>query len=295
MDIRVLRYFLAVAQEETISKAAEVLHVSQPALSRQLADLEREVGKPLFNRGSRKITLTEEGKYLRRKAREIVALQDETLETLSHYDDVLSGEIRLGGAETEDLRIVARAIGKMRCQYPQVTFRSASGQASTTVQDLESGSIDFGFFVEPADLDKFDCMQLPGGNAWGVLTRKDSSLALLDCVRVPDLRNVPLICSAQALRERWFEGWLGHDQAKLDVIMTYDLLNTSALAVEEGVGHAICFEGVVRLDADSNLCFRPFRPKLESRTLIAWQKGDKLSVPAKRFLGLLRSEIQDFG
>ncbi|MDJ1649898.1 MULTISPECIES: LysR family transcriptional regulator [Gordonibacter] len=291
MDIRVLRYFLAVAEEGTMSKAAKEIHVTQPNLSRQISDLEREVGAELFVRGSRQTTLTEEGLFLQKRAKEMVRIADETLATLSTYDGVMAGSVRLGGYSPHSVRTVAKVVGKMHRQHPHVHFSFKSLQSSDATAALDEGRIDFSVVTEPVDLTEYERMQLPVASVWGILARRDSQLALLEQVRPADLHDAPLLCPEQILEKHWLHGWFGADDGKLDVVMTYDLPAAMVAPVEEGVGYALCTEDAVKIPESSNLCFRALGPRLESKTFIAWKRYRDFPAPSARFLELIRQEL----
>ena len=199
MELRVLRYFLAVAREETISGAAEYLHVTQPTLSRQMMELEEELGKKLFIRGNRKISLTEEGMFLRKRAQEIVALVDRTESEFSVSDENISGDVSIGGGETDAMRLVARTATRLQARYPHISYHLFSGNADDVAERLDRGLVDFGIFIGAVELSKYDFLQLPVRDTWGVLMRKDSPLAAQAAIRPGDLAGVPLRCSRQSL------------------------------------------------------------------------------------------------
>lgn len=288
MDIRVLKYFLAVAREENITKAAEVLHISQPPLSRQLKDLEDELGKQLFIRGKRKITLTEEGLVLRKRAEEILELLEKTRAELSAADDAVSGDVYIGGAETDGIRTIAKTMKALLRDYPQVRFHFFSGNAESVTERLDKGLLDFGILLEPADMTKYDFTKLPGTDVWGVLMRKDSPLARHVCVKPRDLFGLPVIVSNQVMVKNEISGFLSGQYEKLNIVATYNLLFNAALMVEEGVGYALCLDKIINTSAESALCFRPFEPKMEVGLNIVWKKYQVFSKPARIFLERLQ-------
>lgn len=288
MDIRVLKYFLAVAREENITKAAEVLHISQPPLSRQLKDLEDELGKQLFIRGKRKITLTEEGLVLRKRAEEILELLEKTRAELSAADDGVSGDVYIGGAETDGIRTIAKTMKALLRDYPQVRFHFFSGNAESVTERLDKGLLDFGILLEPADMTKYDFTKLPGTDVWGVLMRKDSPLARQACVKPRDLFGLPVIVSNQVMVKNEISGFLSGKYEKLNIVATYNLLFNAALMVEEGVGYALCLDKIINTSADSALCFRPLEPKMEVGLNIVWKKYQVFSKPARIFLERLQ-------
>lgn len=291
MELRVLRYFLAVAHEETISRAADALHVTQPTLSRQLIELEEELGKTLFVRGKRKITLTDEGVFLRKRAQEIVALVEKTQAAFSEADASISGDVYIGGGETDAMRLIARAAQAMQRACPQVTFHLFSGNAEDVAERLDKGLVDFGVLIEPTDLSKYDFIQLPVTDIWGVLMRKDSPLASKATVRPLDLTELPLIVSRQSMVHNAIHGWLGDKNSQLRIVTTYNLLYNAALMVEEGMGYALCLDRIANTGSDSPLCFRPLEPKLDVGLDVVWKKYQTFSKAASRFLEYLHKEI----
>lgn len=290
MDIRVLRYFLAVAREGTISGAAASLHVTQPTLSRQLMELEEELGTTLFTRGKRRISLTEEGLFLRKRAQEIVTLLERTEAAFATAGEEVSGDVYIGGGETEGMRVIARAIRDVRQEHPHIAFHLFSGNAEDVRERLDRGSVDFGLFIEPADLSAYDFMPLPARDTWGVLLRKDHPLAAQEAIDADDLAALPLIVSRQGLVENEFAGWMGSTFRQLSCVATYNLLYNAALMVEEGVGCALCLEGIVRTGDDSPLCFRPLRPGMEVGLKLAWKKQQCFTRAAEIFLNRLKRQ-----
>lgn len=221
MEIRVLKYFLAVAREQNISAAAQSLFLSQPTLSRQLKELEEELGKQLFIRGSRKITLTEEGLLLRKRAEEIVELLDKTEKELSNSDEQVSGEIYIGAGETDGLRLIAKAAKELQEQYPQITYRIISGDAVDITERLDKGLIDFALLLEPVDISKYSYLKFPVKDVWGVLMRRDCPLAQRKSISPRDLQDMPLIVSRQALDGSELTQWLKNGSEQLNIVSTY--------------------------------------------------------------------------
>lgn len=290
MEIRVLEYFLAVAREQTISGAAETLHMTQPPLSRQLMELEQELGKQLFIRG-RRITLTKEGMLLRKRAEEILSLVEKTRAEVSAPDESISGDIFIGGGETEGMRLVVKTAGQVRKQYPNIRFHFFSGDGYDVTERLDRGLIDFGTLIEPIDMSRYDDLRLPRPDTWGVLMRKDHPLAALERIRPEHLRDVPLISSRQMTGEDGLSGWLGYDHEKLHIVATGNLVNTLVLAVEEGMGCLLTLDQLVPLSGDTQLCFRPLEPKLESWMYLAWKKYQVFTSAAEVFLKQLRQDV----
>ena len=293
MELRVLRYFLAVAREESISAAAEYLHLTQPTLSRQLMDLEIELGKKLFIRGGRKVTLTEDGLFLRKRANEIVELVEKTQSEFQDADRSVSGDVYIGGGESDAMRLVAHAARTLQRTHPHIHFHLFSGNAEDVEERLEKGLLDFGILVEAGDLKKYDYIKLPMTDVWGVLMRKDSSLAALDRIRPKDLWDQPLLLSQQAIGKDSLSNWFKRDYSTLNIIATYNLIYNASLMVDEGLGYAVGLDKLVNTSGDRSLCFRPLEPKLEVNLYIVWKKFQVFSRAAERFLAVLQ-EQQDF-
>ncbi len=293
MELRVLRYFLAVAREETISGAADALHVTQPTLSRQMMDLEEELGKTLFLRGKRRISLTEEGMFLRKRAQEIVALVEKTESEFGASDADIRGDVWIGGGETDAMRLIARAARGLQAEHPHIAYHLFSGNAEDVAERLDRGLVDFGVFVEPADLSKYDFLKLPMTDIWGVLMRRDSPLAAKQAIRPDDLIGLPLLCSRQALVQNGISGWMGDKFDGLNVMTTYNLLYNASLMVEEGMGYALCLDKIIRTSGDSPLCFRPLEPRLEVGLDIVWKKYQIFSKAAAKFLEHLQKTMME--
>lgn len=291
MELRTLRYFLAVAQAKTISAAAEALHVTQPTLSRQMQELEEELGKTLFLRGKRSITLTEEGTFFRKRAQEVVSLLEKTTAELRAPDELLSGDIHIGGGETDAIRLIARAARRMRQDHPHVTFHIFSGNAEDVMEKIDRDLVDFGLFIEPVDLSGYEFFRLPVKDRWGVLMRKDAPLAARPSVAPADLRGLPLLVSRQNMVNNEVAGWLGETHDALQVVATYNLLYSASIMVEEGMGYALCLDRIIRLPEDGPLCFRPLHPAMEVGLNVAWKKQQLFSKPARVFLDYLKASL----
>lgn len=291
MELRVLRYFVAVAREESITRAAELLHVTQPTLSRQLMELEEELGKKLFIRGSRKLTLTDEGALLRKRAEEIIELVEKTETEIITSDEVINGDIYIGGGETDAMRIIAQTAKKLQEEYPHIRYHIFSGNAEDVTQRLDKGLLDFGILIEPADIKKYEYIKLPATDIWGLLMRKDSSLASYNAIKPENLWNIPLLCSRQSMVGKEISKWIGLDYNKLNIVTTYNLVYNASLMVEEGIGYALSLDKLVNTTGNSVLCFKPLEPKLEVGLNIVWKKSQIFSKAAKKFLERLEMEI----
>lgn len=291
MELRVLRYFLAVAREESISRAAELLHITQPTLSRQIMELEEELGRKLFLRGGRRMMLTEDGVFLRGRAQEIVSLADSTAEEFRSTDEDISGEIRIGGGETPGMSLIADAATALLAAHPHVSCHFYSGNAADVMERLDRGLVDFGVFVEPANLSRYEYVRLPVTERWGVLMRSDCRLAEKPALCAGDVAGLPLICSRQALVANEISGWMGQSFDRLNVVATYNLLYNASLLVEAGMGYALCLEGIVRC-GEGPLCFRPLDPALEVGLAVAWKKYQVFSRAAEKFLDVLQKNVR---
>ena len=295
MEIRVLRYFLAIAREGSITGAANFLHVTQPTLSRQIHDLEEELGQQLFTRGSHNMTLTAEGMILRKRAEEIISMVDKTEAEFISMEHIIGGDIYIGGGETEAIKLVARIAKELRETYPSIHYHLYSGNAEDVTERLDKGLLDFGILIQPANISKYDYLNIPAKDTWGVVMRKDSPLAEKETIRREDLLDVPLICSRQVmLRERShneFIAWFGDDFDKLNVVTTFNLFYNAAIMVDSGMGYAISLDKLANTSEESNLCFRPLEPKLESGLNIVWKKYQVFSPAAEVFLQRLRESF----
>lgn len=297
MEIRVLRYFLAIAREGSITNAARFLHITQPTLSRQIQDLEEELGQKLFTRGSRNMTLTPEGMILRKRAEEIISMVDKTEAEFNSMENVVSGDIYIGGGETEAIKLVAQIACELRASYPGIHYHLYSGNSEDVTERLDKGLLDFGILIQPADISKYDYIDIPARDIWGVVMRRDSPLAEKEVIRKEDLLGVPLICSRQAIsaerRGNEFAGWFGEDFDQLDIVTTFNLVYNAAIMVEAGVGYAVTLDKIANTTESSSLCFRPLEPRLESGLNIVWKKYQVFSPAAELFLERLRERFGD--
>lgn len=290
-----MRYFLTVAREGNITKAADVLHVTQPTLSRQLKDLEQELGKKLFIRSSHSIILTDEGMLLRNRAEEIVNMVDKLEAEFSSMEETIGGDIYIGGGETEAMKHIARVAKDVQLRYPNIRYHLYSGNEEDITERLDKGLLDFGILIQPADISKYNYLNIPAKDVWGVVMRRDSPLALKESIQAADLLKAPLICSRQAMKQTFskneFSDWFGEDFHKLNIVTTYNLAYNAAIMVEEGIGYAITLDKIVNTSTNSNLCFRPLQPRLESGLNIVWKKHHVLSAATDAFLKELQGEF----
>lgn len=292
MDIRVLQYFLTVAREESITKAAETLHMTQPPLSRQLKDLEIELGKQLLIRGGKKITLTEDGMLLRKRAQELVDLMEKTKAEMKSCDQNISGDIYIGSGETDAISYMARASESLQKNGHSIHYHLYSGDAEHVTQRLDKGLIDFGLLIEPVDIEKYDYMRLPVKDRWGVLMPKKSPLSQKEVIVPEDLRDKPLIVSHQVAASSEMSGWFQTDISKLNIVATYNLIFNASHFVKTGLGYAITLDRLINTTGNSDLCFRPLNPTLEAGLCIVWKKYQVFSRASELFLQQLQKELE---
>lgn len=290
MELRVLQYFLAVAREQSVSGAAEYLHLSQPTLSRQLKDLEEEFGKQLFIRGNRKITLTEEGMILRKRAEEIMDLVQKTEQEITSNDEIVVGDIHIGAGETGAIRILAKAARQLQKKHPGIRIHIASGDSVNVTEELDKGLIDFGILFDPKDLSKYNHLKIPKKDTWGVLMLKDAPLAQKEAVHPEDLWDKPLILSRQHRDGSALSIWLNKSETDLNIVATYNLLYNGSILVSEGIGYAITLDKIINTQG-SNLCFRPLTPSLQAGLCIVWKKYQVFTKAAQLFLRALQENL----
>ncbi len=290
MELRVLQYFLAVAREQNISAAAQSLHLTQPTLSRQLKELEEELGKQLMVRGSRKIVLTEEGMLLRKRAEEILDLVGRTEKEIAQSDDTVSGDIYIGTGETDGMRQIARTAKQLQEHSPGIHFHIVSGDAVDVCERLDKGLLDFGVLLGDIDKIKYHYLELPMKDTWGILMRRDSPLAQQERILPQDLWDKPLILSRQVDNKSGLYRWLGREPEQLHTVATYNLIYNASLMVDEGMGYAFTLDKLVNTRG-SQLCFRTLEPKLELGMYLVWKKSQIFSKAAELFLERLREQL----
>ena len=284
MDIRTMQYYLAVVREGTISGAAEVLHVAQPSLSRQMRELEEELGVSLFARGNRKITLTEEGMVLRKRAEEMVRLMQMTEEEISQIKNHVTGTVRIGAGESISFHYLSRAAAQLAEEYPDIRFHITSGDMQDLIDELNNGLIDFAVIFTEVDHTLFQSIPLPAENSFGVLMPKDSPLAQREELHYSDLQDVPLIVSRASLP--FFSG--SGELPELHIAATYNLVYNASLLVEDGLGYAICFDSLINTTGDSPLCIRPLVPAMKYAGSLIWKKYQVFSPAVQLFIDRIR-------
>lgn len=287
MEIRILRYFLEIAREENMTRASENLHISQPSLSKEMKKLEDELGKKLFRRGSACMKLTDEGMLLRKRAEDILEMTDKTIAEFHSLDEINGGDIYIGCAESWQIRYLAQAIKNFKVKYPLLCYHLSSGNTEQVAEKLDKGLIDFAIIAEPPDLSKYNYIELPNADKWGVVMKKDSPLAEKNTIKVEDLIGLPLLCSAQAIKTD-IPRWCGEKADELNFSGTLNLFYNGSVFVKEGLGYMLTFDKLADTGADSEICFRPLEPLLKTKIFIIWKKYQVFTPVAELFMQELR-------
>lgn len=287
-----LKYFLAVAEEENITNAAKKLHMTQPSLSRQMQELEKELGKPLFIRTNKKTLLTEEGLHLKGRAQEILSLVEKTTAELQTTSEEIYGHIHFGAGETDVMRTFAGAIRRIHDVHPRIRFTLFSGNADDILEKLDEGVLDFGLVFSTAISDQYNAMPIPLSNFRGILMRKDSPWAKFDSISREQLKQMPLITSSRiSYTQSFLSQWFGEGMDSLNIVGSYNLIFNAVFLVEAGVGNAICLNNLVDTPEDGPLCFRPLTPPSRAELTLVWKRGKKLSQAAALFLKEIKNEF----
>lgn len=284
MEIRVLRYFLTVVREESITKASEVLHITQPTLSRQLSRMEEEIGVKLFERGSRKIKLTNEGILLRRRAEEILQLVDKTERELVEQDEQVEGKISIGCGETASVQLLPKLFDSFRKKYPRVTFDIFTATADLVKEQMDKGLLDVGLLLEPVDMEKYDFVRLNVREKWVVLMRSDDPLSRKESVTAKDLSELPLILPRRMNVQSELASWFGSYYEKLNVVFTSNLNTNGAIMVSDGLAYSLVIEGAMSFWDKSKVTYKPLSPALTSTSVLAWKRGQPFSIAATKFI-----------
>ena len=287
MELRVLRYYLTVAREENITRAADMLHITQPTLSRQMAELEEELNTRLFERTNRKIVLTESGMLLRRRAEELISLADKVQQEFQSGGDELTGLISIGSGVTAAVSACLPELLQDYAQkYPQVRFELHTGTAAAIKDQLDKGLLDIGILMEPIEMEKYDFVRLPVKEVWGILMPEDDPLAQKSAITPGDLQDLPLIVSWR-IREREAKAWFGGDTAHLHVFCTYDLIDNAATLVEHRLGYAFVIQGALK--PAPGLTFRPLSPEVSNTSVLVWKRYQPSNPAVQKFIELARN------
>lgn len=297
LDLRVLNYFLTVARTESITRAAEALHLSQPTLSRQLREMEEALGKQLMIRGARRITLTEDGVLLRSRAEEILTLAQRTENELTTDTEEITGDIHIGSGEAASVRFITRTVHELQTRHPGIRLHIRSGDARPMLELLDKGLITFAAVYGAVDSAKYETLPCPEEDHWGVLLRRDHPLAAKESITPEDLRTVPLILSMQTIEANSHADalmrWLGAPIVNLNVVATYNLAYNASLMVMDSIGVCISLRGIINVTGDSPFTFRPLSPPLADRLYIVWKRYPVFSRAARTFLEELRAMAHD--
>ncbi len=291
IETRLLQYFLAVAEEQSITKAAEYLHISQPTLSKQMMDLEESLGKQLLIRGRKKVTLTEEGTFLRGRAQEIISLMDKTESAFRENEQSISGDVYIGCGEYRSTFSIMQIIRSIQEEYPDIRFHFFSSNADAIIERLDKGLLDMGFLLEPEITPRYDYRKLPLREAWGILMRKDSPLAGKEKISFADLAHLPLIMPSQTSNNHRMTTFFTEAMVKPNIVSTYNLIYNAGLMVEAGIGYALCIDELINTAGSHPLTFRPLSPQLYSSVYLFTKKYQVFSKAAKLFLNRLETNI----
>lgn len=293
MELRVLRYFLTAVNEGNITRAADILHVTQPTLSRQLIELENELGTTLLIRGKRSLTLTDDGMLFRQQAEEIVELADKAEQTFAGKNDAIGGVISIGATEALGGRALARYMNMFLEKYPGVRFDLYNEMADNIKDKLEKGLLDLGLLLEPVDTKKYEFLRLSQKESWGILLRKDHPLAEKEEIYVQDLREYPLMLPKRENARNEVLNWMQCEESHLNVPVNYNLLSNVALLVEAGIGCAVCLDGALSIHCSPDICFRPVFPEHTTRSVLLWKKNHLFHPAASLFIQMLHTHKWD--
>lgn len=291
MELRHLQYFLTIANEGSFLAASKTLHITQPTLSRQIKEMEDEIGKPLFIRGSRHVTLTEEGIFLKVRATEILSLFNKTTQELTSQDYELSGEIYIGAGETPGFSIIAKAIYAMQQDYPNIKVNIYSADYDDLIHYLEEGLIDFGLVISDDFKGNYQHIRLPYQDRAGILVRKDDPLAKKTSITKSEIKDLPLYLSRQNTSVQMLKNWAENEVDTLNVQGTYNLLYNASILVKEKVGYSFSLEHLINTDEFSDLAFIPFEPELLADLILIWKEQVPFSKISQTFLGYLKKQI----
>lgn len=290
MEIRALKYFLAIAREENMTKAAETLHISQPALTKQIHNLEAELGKKLFSRHSFSLELTAEGKLLQKRAEDLLTLATKITDEFAALDNSLGGDIYLGSGESYQLRHLAKIIHQFKTKHPHFHYHLISGDTEQVTEKLNKGLLDFAIIFEEPDLKHYNALSFPQADTWGVLMSTTAPLAKKSEITWEDLKELPLFCSEQSWKED-IPRWCGTKIKELNLEGTYRLVYNASVFAKEGLGYVLAFNHIVDISPGSGLVFRPLSPKLETKMYIIWKKDQVFTPIAERFKELLENTL----
>ena len=291
IETRLLQYFLAIAEEQSITRAADYLHITQPTLSKQMMDFEERIGKKLLIRGKKKITLTEDGAYLRSRAQEIISLMEKTEASFRESEQAITGDIYVGCGEHRSTYPIMQMINSIQKEYPDIRFHFFSGNADAITERLDKGLLDMGFLLEPEINPRYDYQKLPLYETWGVLMRKDSEFASWDSITFKDLSDLPLIMPSQTSNSNQITTFFTDILSSPHMVASYNLIYNAGLMVEAGMGYALCIDDLINTEGDHPLTFVPLTPTLHSNVYLFTKKYQVFSKATKLFLDRLQEEF----
>ena len=293
MELRVLKYFLEAARLGNITKAAENLNVTQPTMSRQIKDLEWELGEKLFERTNYAIRLTPAGELLRERAEDILSMADKTLlDFKALKEDEITGDISIACAESKNIAFLASSINHLRTVHPKIKYHLYAGDSERVLEKLDKGLFDFAVIVENVDLEKYNCLTVHAVDKWGLVMRRDAELADRDFIEPKDLINKPIMISRQALAAD-LPKWMGDDISRVNVVVTLDLAYNGSVLAREGTGYLLSFDGLVDTSAESPLCFKPLKPELTTSMYVVWRRGQQFTKAGSVFLEEMKRVIEE--
>lgn len=291
MEIRVLRYFLAIVREESITKAAELLHITQPTLSRQIAQMEEDMGVKLFDRGTRKIVLTNEGLLLRRRAEEILELVDKTERELAEQDEKVEGTVSIGCGDLAAVQMMPELIKKFRERYPAVNFDLYTATADHIKDRMDRGLTDIGLLLEPINMEKYDYIRLNREEQWVAVIPPDSPLAKLEYITPEDLRGMPLILPRRLNVQSELARWFGDEFEKLNVVFTSNLPSNSSIMVHHGLACSLIIQGSISFWDKEKIVYRPLSPRLTATSVLAWKRKQPFGLAAEKFIKYMKENL----
>jgi DNA-binding transcriptional LysR family regulator len=292
MDIRVLKYFLAVAREGNITKAADTVHVTQPTLSRQLMELEDELGTELLLRGKRQVTLTSSGILFQQRAQEIVALFEKTARDIAENNNVVEGVVSIGCVETAASLLLPDALETFISLYPKVQYQIYTGDGDYIREKIDGGFVDVGILVEPVEIAKYEFISLPFKDTWGVLMRKEDPLSKKDSLRISDIIGLPFFLSHRRIVTDEIEGWFGKMANKLNILGYHNLLTNTTLLIERGLCYSITVQGAYSIRPNVNLRFVPLSPEHKAGHVMAWKKNRIFGQATSLFLEYVKKHLR---
>lgn len=292
MEIRVLRYFLEIAREGNMTRAAKRLHVTQPTLSKQIKELEQELGKKLFTRSSTSLRLTDEGMLLRKRTEDLIAMADKIEKEFQALDEIMGGDIYIGCAESYLVKYLARAVNRLNENYTNIHYHITSGDTEQVTERLDRGLLDFALIVEPPELSKYNYFEVPEYDTWGAIMHKDCPLAKKEYIEISDILPYPVFCSEQSAKVD-LPRWCREHIDRLNIMATFNLSGNAAVFAREGLGVVLTFDKLIEISEESDLCFRQITPALYTKMYVIWKKYQIFTPAAQLLLDELKEVCTD--